>query len=296
MLAIGAVLLGLVVVAVVAAMNLGALGDLACARLGMCSADRVALAQVQSCVAAARPCEARSCAAQFKSRFGGSAQMVRVATIEDQAERRCRASEDAEFERANRCAEPKMMADPCGVASCFQGINSSPNSRNAIVARNMVERARASCSTMEARQRPADPPAATVTPPPRTDQPDSATALRPDAAPALPAAVLPNGLYRATQSYTGSKSRTDPRNCPPSDSFMVDVRGGTFTYSRPDMKNGVSIMRTWTGNIDQTTGRIAIMGSSASPPTKNALTIGGQYNEALVSSDFCGTGIFKIQR
>ena len=305
MLAIAAVLAGLAIVVVVAAMNLGALGDVACARLGLCSADRVALAQVQSCVAAARPCEARSCAATFKSQFAGSALMVRVAAIEDQAERRCRASEDTEFERANRCAEPKMMADPCGVASCFQGINSSPNSRNAIVARNMVERARASCTAAEARQRPADPPPAAapaVTPPPRTDPPDTTTAppiaapVTPPAAPALPAAVLPNGLYRATQSYTGPKSRTDPRNCPPSDSFMVEVRGGTFTYSRPDVKDGVPITRTWTGNIDQASGRIAVMGSAASPPTKNALTIGGQYNEALVSSDFCGAGIFKIQR
>ena len=77
---------------------------------------------------------------------------------------------------------------------------------------------------------------------------------------------------------------------------MVEVRGGTFTYSRPDVKDGVPITRTWTGNIDQASGRIAVMGSAASPPTKNALTIGGQYNEALVSSDFCGAGIFKIQR
>ena len=112
MLTIAAVLVGLAIVVVVAAMNLGALGDVACARLGLCSADRVALAQVQSCVAAARPCEARSCAATFKSQFAGSALMVRVAAIDDQAERRCRASEDTEFERANRCAEPKMMAVP----------------------------------------------------------------------------------------------------------------------------------------------------------------------------------------
>lgn len=75
--------------------------------------------------------------------------MSRIAEIDDQSDRRCRASEDAEFEGANRCAEPKMTADPCGVASCFQGINTRPESRNAIVARNMIERAREACRATE---------------------------------------------------------------------------------------------------------------------------------------------------
>lgn len=279
------------------AMNLDAVGDQACARLGFCSAERIAFGHAQTCVASAKVCEAKACTTGFKADFGASRLMSRIAEIDDQSDRRCRASEDAEFEGANRCAEPKMTADPCGVASCFQGINARPESRNAIVARNMIDRAREACRATE--RTFASPPVVQQPPAPdtvRRADPVAPTPAPPPYVPPQPTSILPNGRYQAVQSYTGPKSRNDPRNCPPMDSFTIEVRGGTFTYSRPDFKDGTAITRYWTGNIDQTTGRIAIMGSSASPPTKNALTIGGMYSDATLQSDFCGAGTFRIQR
>jgi serine/threonine protein kinase len=297
-----AALLALFVVTAAVAMNLDALGDVSCSRLGYCTADRVAFAQSQSCVTAAKVCEAKACTAKFKSDFQGSRLVARIIEIDDQSDRRCRASEDAEFDSANRCAEPKMTADPCGVASCFQGINSRPDSRNAAVAKNMIDRAKDSCSRAQERSSPpavAAPQPATPVIQPEARAPDPIpqfTPPPPPPPPPQPTGILPNGRYLAIQSYTGPKSRTDPRNCPPFERFYIEVRGGAFTYSRPDFKDGVPITRYWNGNIDQTTGRIAIMGSSAVPPTKNALTIGGMYSEAALQSDFCGIGTFKIQR
>lgn len=215
--------LGLLVAVVVVMMNLGALGDAACARLGLCSADRVALAQMQSCVAAAKPCEAESCGARFKSEFGDSPLLVRVAAIADQAERRCRASQDAEFDRANRCAEPKMTADPCGVASCFQGINSSPESRNAIVARNMIERARASCRAMEPRP-PADP-SPTPAPVPQNNQADNQAAPAPAPEPAPqpePSNPLITGTTPGQWNHNGSSM-----------TLVVDGPRRQFFYENP---------------------------------------------------------------
>lgn len=290
LLKIAIVLLGLFVLSGAVAMNLGTLGDAACTRLGFCSADHVALAQAQSCVTAAKACEAKTCTAKFKADFSGSRLLPRIVEIEDRSERACRASEDEEFGVVKRCFDSKITADPCGAASCFTGFRSRSEGGNAVAVRAMIDRARDNCRVQETRpQRPPDPPPVVAAQQLPERVPDTP-------APPVPVAALPNGLYRATQSYIGPKSRTDPRNCPPSESFMVDVRGGTFSYSRPDLRDGVPITRVWTGNIDQTTGRIAIMGSSASPPTKNALTIGGQYDNALVSSDFCGTGSFRIQR
>lgn len=179
--------------------------------------------------------------------------------------------------------QEKINANSCNVNTCFADYDLSKRSERVSQAQTIIAVAAERCRLLKL-------------PPEVKQESVSAPAPAPAPAPVSAQPILSDGQHQAIQRYTGPRSRADPLNCPASASFMVDVRGGNFTYSRPDFFDGASITRTWVGTIDQTTGQIAILGSKGTPPTKNAMTVVGAYDNATVLSDFCGYGLFMIQR
>ncbi|HZH11729.1 MAG TPA: protein kinase [Microvirga sp.] len=110
-----------------------------------------------------------------------------------------------------------------------------------------------------------------------------------------PEPMLPSGSYLAERGYNGPKSRTDPTNCPSTTEFDVSVDGETLSFEGMEQGPKGSYLRTWTGSIDQATGRILVRGTDADPPTKSSLVIAGHYADARIESGYCGVGFFRIQ-
>jgi hypothetical protein len=270
---IAAVLLVSLALIAAAVGNFAQISDTVCARWSLCLADQVALREVKTCTAQAAVCSQAACTSRFRSQFPSSRLMPVVAKIEEESAGRCRLVDEEKYAGVSRCVQQKINADSCNVRSCFAAYDMSQASERVSQAQTIMavaaERCRLSTSNAAARRQPA---------------------------PVVAQPILPDGPHRAMQNYTGARSQVDALNCPASASFTVDVRGESFTYSRPDFFDGASITRTWTGTIDQATGQIAILGSKGSPPTKNAMTVVGRYDNATVLSDFCGSGIFKIER
>jgi hypothetical protein len=264
-----------------AASNFSPIRDFACARWSVCSADQIALQDVKSCSAQAAVCGQAVCTLGFKSKFSSSRLIPLVERIEEDGAARCRAADDDKYAGVSHCVQEKINADSCNVRSCFVDYDMTQASERVSQAQTIMAVAAERCrqltlSATAERQQPA-----------AEHQPSASAAPQP---------ILNDGSHQAIQRYTGPRSRADPINCPASASFVVDVRGESFTYSRPDFFDGASITRTWVGTIDQTTGQVAILGSKGSPPTKNAMTVVGAHDNATVLSDFCGSGVFKIER
>jgi hypothetical protein len=263
------------------ASNFPPINDFVCARWSICFADQIAFQDVKSCSAQAAGCSQATCTSGFRPKFPSSRFIALVEKIEQDGAERCRAADEEKYAGVSHCVQEKINTDSCNVRSCFAGYDMTKASERVSQAETIVavaaERCRLSTSNAAAeRKQPASEP----------QQP----------APVVLQPILADGPHQAIQRYTGPRSRLDPLNCPASASFVVDVRGENFTYSRPDFFDGASITRTWTGTIDQTTGQIAILGSKGNPPTKNAMTVVGAHDNATVLSDFCGSGTLAIER
>jgi hypothetical protein len=268
-----ALLLGFGLVAA-AASNFSPISDFACTHWSICFADQIALQAVKSCGAQAAVCSQATCTNQFRSKFPSSRFIPLVEKIEEDRAERCRAADEDKYAGVSRCVQEKINADSCNVRTCFADYDMTKVSERVSQAQTIMAVAAERCRL-------------STTSTPAVKHEPASVVLRP---------ILTDGPHQAVQGYTGPRSRADPLNCPNSASFVVDVRGENFTYSRPDFFDGASITRTWVGTIDQTTGQIAILGSKGSPPTKNAMTIVGAHDNATVLSDFCGSGAFMIKR
>lgn len=266
----------------VVAWKFAPISDFACDRWSICLADQVGLQQVKSCSKQTAACDQATCIKEFRVQFPASRFIPVIENIEKEGAETCRAADEQQFAGVSHCVQEKINTDSCNVHTCFAGYDMTKTSERVSQARTIMavaaERCRLVTSTPATKQEQA--PAPTAAPPP---------------APVSAQPVLSDGPHRATQQYTGPRSRADPQNCPASASFVVDVSGGNFTYSRPDFFDGALITRTWVGTIDQTTGQIAILGSKGTPPTKNAMTVVGAFDGATVLSDFCGSGRFMIE-
>ena len=62
-----------------------------------------------------------------------------------------------------------------------------------------------------------------------------------------------------------------------------------------DYEANTGITRKWKGTV-LPDGRIAFLGTDASPPRTTIFTILGDYRSAEITSKFCGKGYFKISR
>lgn len=106
--------------------------------------------------------------------------------------------------------------------------------------------------------------------------------------------ALPNGIYTGSGAFTGPRSCSDALNCPPQISFNVAVQDGRMIFDTYVPIGNYT--RHWTGNIDQSSGMIALRGSDATPPTEYALTVTGRFDNAIIDSAYCGPGYFRISR
>lgn len=97
----------------------------------------------------------------------------------------------------------------------------------------------------------------------------------------------------AVRTFVEAKSQSDPASCPPSTNIQVTVQGSVIRFE--NYENNTGITRRWKGTV-LPDGKIAFLGSDASPPTTNYLTILGDYRSAEITSKFCGKGYFKISR
>jgi outer membrane biosynthesis protein TonB len=198
------------------------------------------------------------------------------------------------------------------VDACYSTYRSSfPNGEHLREARTDAEAARQACQlAASVPQRPQSPPpaaGATPTPTPTpTRRPPPAAAPAPTPAPApspapapaptpapTPSAALPDGTYMAVRTFVEAKSQSDPASCPPSTNIQVTVQGNVIRFENYESNTGIT--RKWKGTV-LADGKIAFLGSDASPPTTNYLTILGDYRSAEITSKFCGKGYFKITR
>jgi len=275
-------LLGFGLVSVVA-WKFAPISDFACDRWSICVADQVALRKVRSCSKQSAACDQAICTKEFKSQFPSSRFIPVVEKIERDGADLCRAADDDKYAGVSRCVQEKINTDSCNVHTCFADYDLTKASERVSQVKTIIAVAAERCRL--SKLVPAEKQEAAKQEP-----------VNPEPTPVLAEPKLSDGPHQAVQRYTGPRSRADLLNCPASASFVVNVRGGSFTYSRPDFFDGASITRTWVGTIDQTTGQIAILGSKGNPPTKNAMTVVGAYDNATVLSDFCGYGLFVIER
>lgn len=266
------------------------ISDAACLRWSVCSGEQTALLEVKTCAGQAAACGVAACTARFQTKFPSGRLMKEVRQIEDSGALRCQQLDEERYSVVSRCVQEKINADACSIRSCFADYDLHSHPERVSQANTLMAVAAQRCRQLEAAARPAELPA---TPP----APNAAAAIPSGSeSPVQRSPVLADGPHPAIQRYTGTRSRTDPLNCPASADFVVNVHSDRFTYARPDYFDGTAITRTWEGSIDQASGQITILGSKGSPPTKNAMTIVGQYDDATVLSDFCGSGFFKIER
>lgn len=275
-------LLGFGLVSVVA-WKFAPIRDFACDRWSICLADQIALQKARFCSKQSAACDQAICTKEFKSQFPSSQFIPVVEKIERDGADLCRAADEEKYAGVSHCVQEKINANSCNLRSCFADYDMTKASERVSQAQTIMAVAAERCRL-------------STTPTPAVKQEPAAPASKQDQSPAVLQPILTDGPHQAIQRYTSARSRLDPLNCPASASFVVDVRGENFTYSRPDFFDGAQITRTWVGTIDQTTGLIAILGSKVSPPTKNAMTVVGAHDNATVLSDFCGDGEFKIER
>ena len=270
-----------------AALNFPQISDSVCARWSICLADQIAFQDVKSCSSQIAACSRVTCTSQFTSKFPSSRFIPLVKKIEQDGDERCRAEDEDKYEAVSRCVQERINADFCNVRACFSDYDMTKVSERVSQAQTIMavaaERCRLATAAAAERKQP-------------TPEPQQPAQEPRQPVPVVPLPMLADGSHPAIQRYIGPRSRLDPLNCPSSASFFVEVRGETFTYSRPDFFDGASITRTWVGTINQATGQIAVLGSKGNPPTKNAMTVVGAYDGATVMSDFCGIGTFQIER
>jgi serine/threonine protein kinase len=133
--------------------NKDKLADVACSNFRLCSADRIAFAELQKQLANTPACDAGTYTAKFTEQFAASALLVRVAKMGDEKQNQCRREEGEAFSSADRCASQKERNDPCGVATCFQSfLTNFPNGTNTNAAKTRVDRALTACRSADERQ------------------------------------------------------------------------------------------------------------------------------------------------
>jgi hypothetical protein len=274
------------------ALNIGTIQDAICEKAGLCTAQQKSFRIANECVAHATSCAIDACLRDFRKIVTLPRLIERMDPIETAASISCRNEETASYQRARVCADRAMLGTgpgntggPCAVAACYTPyLSGYPNGEFIREARGIVSSARQACNDAAATPPPVVPPSAQARPP---------QAQVPPQRPGTPAVALPDGTYTAVRTFVEAKSISDPASCPPSTTLQVTVRGSTLSFENLESNTGIN--RKWKGTI-KPDGKISFLGSEATPPTTNYLTILGDYDSADINSRFCGKGYFKIMR
>jgi serine/threonine protein kinase len=287
-----------------AALNIGPIQDEICAKTNFCTAQQVLFRNAQECVQHASSCSSiDACVGNFRNQATITRLVDRMAAAESGARSACRNADTAAFQSAKTCAEQKAASNICAVEPCYAVyISAQPSGEHVREARSSAASAHQACQTRGAAPEPsqapqplpapqaqANPPRPAAVPPPPPAAPNPPPAAPP--ASATPAVALPNGTYKAIRTFVDAKSTTDPLSCPPSTELQVTVIGQVIRFENFEANTGIN--RKWKGNVVPD-GKIAFLGSEATPPTANYLTITGKYDSAEIDSKFCGKGYFKI--
>jgi serine/threonine protein kinase len=280
-----------------AALNIGPIQDTICAKTNFCTAQQVLFRNAQECVQHASSCGSiDTCVGNFRNQATITRLIDRMATVESGARSACRNADAAAFQSAKTCAEQKAPSNICAVEACYAVyLSAQPSGEHVREARSSAASAHQACQARAPAPQPSQPPAAPQAQanparPAAVPQPASpAPAAQPT--PTAPAVALPNGTYKAIRTFVDAKSTTDPLSCPPSTELQVTVMGQMIRFENLEANTGIN--RKWKGNV-LPNGKIAFLGSEATPPTANFLTITGNYDSAEIDSKFCGKGYFKI--
>jgi hypothetical protein len=259
-----------------AAMNIARLQDALCANAGFCTVPQLAFREAEACIQRSPACSVDACAASMRN-ANSPRLAARYTELEGRAKNACRTEDTAAFTEANACAR---QAAPCDAGRCFTTyLTRYPNGTSAAQAREAEAQARQACTAATAQ-----PAAKKGGPATRGQQP---------AAPPPPQIALPDGVYAAERRFTGPKSRTDERNCPPLQRLRVTVSGDKLSFEVTE--GATQTPRKWNGTIlDPVSGTISFLGHKAEPEMITRYTILGDYNAAIVDSMLCGAGVFKI--
>jgi serine/threonine protein kinase len=299
------------------AMNIGSIQDTVCDKMGFCMAQQVLFRTANECIARAPGCAIDACLGNFRSKATQPRLISRMSKIETAAKAACRSEDTALYQKAKTCADQQRNTAVCEVAPCYTPyLSSYPNGEHIQEVRASVASARQACLAATPAKGPAMPPPPRPTTPPAPVPPQAqappqpSPPIQPPQAPAppraapppappppqqppAPAVALSDGVYNAVRTFVGQKSTSDPASCPPSTPIQVTVKGSVITFENFESNTGIT--RKWKGGI-KPDGRISFLGSEATPPTANYLTILGDYNSAEINSRFCGKGFFKISR
>lgn len=287
------------------ALNIGPIQDEICAKTNFCTAQQVLFRNAQECVQHASSCGSiDTCVGNFRNQATMTRLIDRMAATESGARSACRNADAAAFQSAKTCAEQKAASNICAVEACYAVyLSAQPSGEHVREARSSAASAHQACQARAApppspapqpppaSQAQVNPPrqAAVPPPPPANPAPSPAPAAPPT--PPAPSVALPNGTYKAIRTFVDAKSTTDPLSCPPSTELQVTVMGQMIRFENLEANTGIN--RKWKGNV-LPNGKIAFLGSEATPPTANFLTITGNYDSAEIDSKFCGKGYFKI--
>lgn len=250
----------------------------------LCESDeRTTYERATACAstkASSASCEIAACFSDYLSKFPAGRFAAEVNQRVARGSATCSDAEMRVLEAAKQCA----LDTPCAAEQCFSDYRSQfASGRHRSQASAAIQGAQQACLVQR-------------TPGTSIQNDPSQTSNTVEPARSEPPRALPNGVYNAERGYTGSRSRSDPVNCPPSTSFLVKIEDELLSFEGQEMNASGPYMRRWLGSINQTNGIIAVRGSDASPPTRNPLTITGHFGSASIESNYCGSGYFRILR